>query len=386
MSHLFQTYSRWDITVKEAKGSYLVDENGKEYLDFVQGIAVSNLGHCNQAVTEAVKAQLDKVWHVSNMFHYPLQEQVAKKLTEHSDGDLVFFCNSGAEANEAAIKLARKKTQKKNIITFTQSFHGRTYATMAATAQEKIKIGFGPMLEGFHYLPYNDAESLQSFEGDDIAAVMLEVIQGEGGVNPAEESFLEAVKTFCEEKDALLIIDEIQTGIGRTGKPFAYQHYNLSPDIMTLAKGLGNGFPIGAIVGKKELGDAFSPGSHGTTFGGNMLAMAAADAVTTKIFNEEFLKDVQQKSEYLIEKLKTELDVPTVKSIRGKGFIIGIECTEEIQPVLLKLQEQGFLVIPAGPNVIRLLPPLTVTKAEVDTAVTKIKEAIYAVSTVNSKG
>lgn len=386
MSYLFQTYSRWDITVKEAKGSYLVDENGKEYLDFVQGIAVSNLGHCNQAVTEAVKAQLDKVWHVSNMFHYPVQEQVAKKLTEHSDGDLVFFCNSGAEANEAAIKLARKKTQKKNIITFTQSFHGRTYATMAATAQEKIKIGFGPMLEGFHYLPYNDAESLQSFEGDDIAAVMLEVIQGEGGVNPAEESFLEAVKTFCEENGALLIIDEIQTGIGRTGKPFAYQHYNLSPDIMTLAKGLGNGFPVGAIVGKKELGDAFSPGSHGTTFGGNMLAMAAADAVTTEIFNEEFLKDVEQKSEYLIEKLKTELDVPTVKSIRGKGFIIGIECTEEIQPVLLKLQEQGLLVMPAGPNVIRLLPPLTVTKAEVDTAVTKIKEAIYAVSTVNSKG
>lgn len=384
MSHLFQTYSRWDITVKEAKGSYLVDENGKEYLDFVQGIAVSNLGHCNETVTEAVKAQLDKVWHVSNMFHYPVQEQVAKKLADQSDGDLVFFCNSGAEANEGAIKLARKKTKKKNIITFTQSFHGRTYATMAATGQEKIKIGFGPMLEGFHYLPYNDVEALKSFEGDDIAAVMLEVIQGEGGVNPAEESFLEAVKAFCAEKEALLIIDEIQTGMGRTGKPFAYQHYNLSPDIMTLAKGLGNGFPIGAIVGKKELGDAFSPGSHGTTFGGNMLAMAAADAVTNEIFNEEFLKDVRLKSEYLIEKLKTELDVPIVRSIRGKGFIIGIECTEEIQSVLLKLQEQGLLVIPAGSNVIRLLPPLTVTKAEIDIAVTKIKEAIHALSPVNS--
>ncbi|WP_307893886.1 acetylornithine transaminase [Bacillus swezeyi] len=383
MSHLFQTYSRWNINIKKAKGTIAEDENGKTYLDFVQGIAVCNLGHCPDAVADAIKKQLDDVWHVSNLFKNDLQEKVAEQLTNHSAGDLVFFCNSGAEANEAAVKLARKYTQKTKIITFKQSFHGRTYAGMAATGQEKIKHGFGPMLTGFHYLPYNEPEAFQTLSGqDDIAAVMLETIQGEGGVIPADREFLQEVQAFCREKQALLIVDEVQTGIGRTGKAFGYEHGGLSPDIITVAKGLGSGFPVGAVIGKKELSEAFSPGSHGTTFGGNMLAMAAANATLNIIFEKSFLEEVSAKGEFLQKELKEKLQFPCIKEIRGKGLIAGIECEAPVQPLIEDLQKEGLLVLPAGLNVIRLLPPLSVAKNEISEAVEKLNRVFAHHSSV----
>lgn len=362
MSHLFQTYGRWNVEIKEAAGSWAVDTNGKKYLDFIQGIAVTNLGHNHPKVNQAIKKQLDHVWHVSNLFENGLQEKAAEKLAANSSGDLVFFCNSGAEANEGAIKLARKATGKTNIVTFLHSFHGRTYAGMAATGQDKIKTGFGPMLEGFHYVPFNDPEAIAACEVGDVAAVMLEVVQGEGGVNPATTEFLEAVQAFCQKHEALLIVDEIQTGIGRTGTAFAYEQTGLDPDIISSAKGLGNGFPVGAVIGKKALGDAFSPGSHGTTFGGNMLAMAAVNATLDVIFKDEFLTEVKEKGDYLLEKLQDLKQLNIVKEVRGKGLMAGVECHQPVGDYITALREQGVLVLPAGPNVIRLLPPLNVKK------------------------
>ncbi|TWO89792.1 acetylornithine transaminase [Bacillus velezensis] len=383
MSSLFQTYSRWPIDIKKAKGTIAEDENGKTYLDFIQGIAVSNLGHCHDEVTEAVKEQLDSVWHVSNLFENDLQEKAAAKLAELSAGDLVFFCNSGAEANEGAIKLARKATGKTKIVTFHQSFHGRTYAGMAATGQDKIKTGFGPMLQGFHYLPFNDPSAFSTLsKEDDIAAVMLETVQGEGGVNPADPEFIEALQTFCKDKQALLIADEIQTGIGRTGKAFGYEHFGISPDIITAAKGLGNGFPVGAVIGKKKLGDAFTPGTHGTTFGGNKLAMAAVKATLDIVFQPDFLQAAADKGSFLKAQLNRELTGPFVKEIRGKGLLIGIECAGPVSGIIGDLQERGLLVLPAGPNVIRLLPPLTVSEEEMLSAVSMLKAAIEAPSAV----
>ncbi|ASB52485.1 Succinylornithine transaminase [Bacillus velezensis] len=334
-------------------------------------------------MTEAVKEQLDSVWHVSNLFENDLQEKAAAKLAEHSAGDLVFFCNSGAEANEGAIKLARKATGKTKIVTFHQSFHGRTYAGMAATGQDKIKTGFGPMLQGFHYLPFNDPSSFSTLsKEDDIAAVMLETVQGEGGVNPADPEFIEALQTFCKDKQALLIADEIQTGIGRTGKAFGYEHFGISPDIITAAKGLGNGFPVGAVIGKQKLGDAFTPGTHGTTFGGNKLAMAAVKATLDIVFQPDFLQAAADKGSFLKAQLNRELTGPFVKEIRGKGLLIGIECAGPVSGIIGDLQERGLLVLPAGPNVIRLLPPLTVSEEEMLSAVSMLKAAIEAHSAV----
>jgi acetylornithine/N-succinyldiaminopimelate aminotransferase len=369
VSYLFPTYARWDVTVKEAKGSWLTDENDKKYLDFVTGIAVCNLGHADDDVMQAVGEQLTKYWHTSNLFQQPIQEDVAKLLVENSDGEAVFFCNSGAEANEAAIKLARKHTGKTKIVTFLQSFHGRTFATMSATGQEKIQQGFGPLLETFTYLPYNDVAALDVLE-DDVAAIMLEVVQGEGGVIPAEQEFIDKVNETCKRIGALLIIDEVQTGIGRTGKPFGYQHYGLSPDIVTSAKGLGSGLPVGAMIGKAPLIETFQPGSHGSTFGGNPIAMAAAKATMKKILNDDFLKEVEEKSSYLVDKLVQKIgNHPLVNGIRGKGLLIGIECKEQVGMLIDQLREQQLLVLSAGPNVIRLLPPLNVSYEEIDIAV-----------------
>src|SRR5690625_3505852 len=286
MSALFPTYKRFNVSVASAEGTTITDVTGKQYLDFGSGISVCNLGHRHPAVQQAVSEQLDKYWHVSNLYEIPLQEKVAQHLTDNSIGDYVFFCNSGAEANEAAIKLARKATGKTKIITFNQSFHGRTYATMSATGQQKIQQGFGPLLETFTYVPYNDLAAFQQALDDNTAAVMLEVIQGEGGVVVSDPEFLQAVAELCEENDVLLMIDEIQTGIGRTGKAFAYEHYGISPDVITLAKGLGNGLPVGAMIAKEKYRDVFGPGSHGTTFGGNPLAMAAAKAVLQTVFQQ----------------------------------------------------------------------------------------------------
>jgi len=380
MSYLFPTYARWDVTIKEAKGSWVTDVNDVKYLDFISGIAVCNLGHANEEVSDAVQEQLTKYWHMSNLFHQPIQEEVAKLLVEASDGDAVFFCNSGAEANEAAIKLARKHTGKHKIVTFLQSFHGRTFATMSATGQEKIQQGFGPLLETFQYLTFNNVEALDEL-GTDVAAIMLEVVQGEGGVVPADKEFIEKIAETCEKIGALLIIDEVQTGIGRTGKPFGYQHFGIKPDIITSAKGLGSGLPVGAMIGHKSLIKTFQAGSHGSTFGGNPIAMAAAKVTLEKIFDEDFLNEVNKKSNYLLEKLEHIVGKhPLVNGVRGKGLLIGIECKEQVSPIIDQLREHNFLVLPAGPHVIRLLPPLTVSYEEMDIAVKTIAEVFSKVN------
>jgi len=385
MDALFPTYSRWNVTVQSAQGSKVIDVNGKEYLDFVSGIAVCNLGHRHEAVQKAIKDQLDKYWHVSNLFHQEIQQEVASTLVENSSGDAVFFCNSGAEANEAAIKLARKYTGKSKILTFNQSFHGRTFATMTATGQEKIHSGFGPLLQEFKYLPYNDEETLEAAMDDKVAAILLEVVQGEGGVIPAEASFLKKAEKLCKQFGALLIIDEVQTGIGRTGKPFAYQHFGISPDIITSAKGLGSGLPVGAMIGKKKLIEAFGPGSHGSTFGGNPIALAAAKATLEIIFEDSFLNEVSQKGEYLINQLHSELSsIQSVKEVRGSGLMIGIACDQDVAGVIAALRDKGLLALVAGPTVIRLLPPLTITKAELNEAVSIIKNTMIEQETMQT--
>lgn len=374
---ILPTYKRFDVHVKQASGTQVEDINGKQYLDFGSGIGVCNLGHRHPAVQEAIETQLNAYWHVSNLYHNPIQEDVAKLLTENSMLDYVFFCNSGAEANEAAIKLARKATNKTKIVTFKQSFHGRTFATMSATGQEKIQVGFGPLLETFVYAPYNDIDAVKNIIDDDTAAIMLELVQGEGGVIPAEASFVNELEKLCKERSIVLIIDEIQTGIGRTGKRFAYEHFNIKPDIVTLAKGLGNGVPVGAMLANQKFYDVFGPGSHGSTFGGNPIAMAAAKAVLNIAFDSSFLEEVTKKAETLQSQLNARIaDLPAVQSIRGKGMMIGIECKQDISHLIPQMIDKGLLVLVAGPTVIRLLPPLTVTNDEIDKAVSVLEEVL----------
>lgn len=383
MSFLFPTYARIDVAVDYAEGTYIYGINGKKYLDFTSGIGVCNLGHKPKKVYEAISNQLEKYWHVSNLFHIPLQERAAEMLTKASGLNRVFFANSGAEANEGAIKLARKATGKVKMISFQQSFHGRTFATMSATGQEKVKQGFGPMLHEFVHLPYNNETALLEEMKNDVAAVILEVVQGEGGVHVGKEQFLQKVQELCKQFGALLIIDEVQTGIGRTGKPFAFQHFDLKPDIITVAKGLGSGLPVGAVIGKEEWSHVFHPGSHGSTFGGNPISIQSAIATMEEIFQEDFLQEVLKKGDYLKCRLNELLqDVEYVVEVRGLGLMIGIETTVPITPFLGELREKGILLLQAGEKVLRLLPPLTVTYEELDVAISTIvsvlkKEEIF---------
>jgi acetylornithine aminotransferase len=375
MSSLFPTYARKPVSFVKGKGTTLVDEYGSTYLDFTSGIAVVNLGHGHEAPLNALIQQGEKLWHVSNLYENTLQEQLAGLLVHDTPFDLAFFCNSGAEANEAAIKLAKKHTGKKKIITFKQSFHGRTFAAMSATGQEKVKAGYGPMVPEFAILPFNDSEALVNEADKNTAAVMLEVIQGEGGIIPAETGFLNTIQQVCAEKNILLIVDEIQTGMGRTGKRYAFEHTGLIPDIATVAKGLGNGYPIGAMLGKLFLKESFGPGSHGTTFGGSPLASAVGKAVTQTIFQEDFLSETEEKGRMLMAMLQQTLaDNPIFKEIRGKGLLIGIECSSTAVNIADELMQNGLLVVPAGTHVIRLLPPLTVTLEEIKQAVLIIEE------------
>lgn len=375
MSALFNTYARRPISLIEGEGTVVKDQNGKEYLDFTSGIAVLSLGHAHPELVKTLQEQSQKVWHTSNLYEIPGQVKLAESLIKDNHFSHAFFCNSGAEANEAAIKLARKHTGKHHIITFQQSFHGRTFGAMSATGQEKIQKGFGPLVEQFTYLPYNDVEALKNAIDDSVAAIMLEVIQGEGGVNEITEEFANAIQEICSKNDILLIVDEVQTGIGRTGTRFGFEQTPLKPDIVTMAKGLGGGFPIGGILGTAELFDTFGPGSHGTTFGGNPLGVAVAQKVIDIVFQDSFLNEVNKKSQYLVEKLKEAFPEEQFK-VKGKGLLIGLECNEEIAPYIGKLEEEGLLVCGAGPKVIRLLPPLTVTYAEIDRAVEILKKVL----------
>ncbi|MCM3731293.1 acetylornithine transaminase [Fictibacillus nanhaiensis] len=384
MSALFPTYKRKEFQLQKGSGTYVYDENNKRYLDFTSGIAVTSLGHCHPEVVSALKEQSEKIWHTSNLFKIEQQEILAETLVKETPLDLVFFCNSGAEANEAAIKLAKKYTGKNKIITFKDSFHGRTFGSMSATGQQKIKDGYGPLVPEFVHSPWNESEQLKKNMDDQTAAVMLEIFQGEGGVRMGDDSFYNEIQKLCDEHEILLIIDEVQTGIGRTGKRYAYEHFGLHPDIITLAKGLGNGFPIGAMLGKEKLRDAFGPGSHGTTFGGSPLACAVSQSVLNVIFQENFLKDVERKGndfkDMLIESLQS---CSLVKEIRGKGLLIGIECERPVGSLIEKLEEQGLLTVPAGENVIRLLPPLTVSSEELNAAAGIVKQLFIQFQTVS---
>lgn len=372
---LFNTYARRPISLVEGKGTIVKDQTGKEYLDFTSGIAVLSLGHTHPELVKALQEQSEKVWHTSNLYQIPGQVKLAESLIKDNHFSHAFFCNSGAEANEAAIKLARKHTGKHHIITFTKSFHGRTFGAMSATGQEKIQKGFGPLVEKFTYLPFNDVETLKEAVDDSVAAIMLEVIQGEGGVNMVTEEFANAIQEICSTTDILLIVDEVQTGIGRTGTRFAFEQTSLVPDIVTMAKGLGGGFPIGGILGTSELYETFGPGSHGTTFGGNPLGVAVAQKVIDIIFQDEFLEEVNKKSQYFVEKLKEAFPDPF--KVKGKGLLLGLECNGiEVAPYVGQLEEAGLLVCAAGPKVIRLLPPLTVKIEEIDQAVQILKKVI----------
>ncbi|MDY8092267.1 acetylornithine transaminase [Paenibacillus sp. SEL3] len=382
-SSLFPNYARYPLTLVKGQGSWLWDDQGKRYLDFMSGIAVTNLGHAPQAVAERLKKQIDELWHVSNLFHIPGQERAAALLTAHSSADAVFFCNSGAEANEAAIKLARryhqkvKQTGRYEIITFTQSFHGRTLATLTATGQDKVKEGFLPLPAGFKSVPLHDQAALEAAINENTAAIMLEMVQAEGGMYPVDPAFVDVITKLCREHGLLLIIDEVQTGMGRTGKLFSFEHYGIEPDIFTLAKGLGSGFSVGAMLGKGYLREAFTAGSHGSTFGGTPLAMAAVQATIETIIDDKLPERAAEMGDYLFHSLQKQLgDSPFVKDIRGKGLMVGIECVEPVAELVLAGQKKGILFITAGPNVIRLLPNLYVTKNEIDQAVTWIAELI----------
>ncbi|MCZ0702452.1 acetylornithine aminotransferase [Natronobacillus azotifigens] len=370
------TYNRFPVTLTKGLGSYVWDEQEKKYLDFTSGIATCNLGHRPPEVQKAISEQLDKLWHCSNLYHIPSQTALAEKLVAHSCGDQVFFCNSGAEANEAAIKIARRYAQKvKNndkfeIVTFKQSFHGRTLATLSATGQEKIQEGFSPAMPGFRYLPYNDQAALEDLIAPETCAVMLELVQGEGGVIPADDAWVKELVRQCQEQEVLIIIDEIQTGMGRTGTLFAYEQYDFEPDIITIAKGLGSGFPIGAMIAKEDVAKAFAPGTHGSTFGGNPLATTAGLRTLELLMTPDALTKWNETSAYLwgkLEELAERSD--KIKQVRGKGFLIGLEVDcPAIELVTEAREEHQLLILVAGPNVVRILPPLTTTKEEVDQA------------------
>ncbi|MFY0519476.1 acetylornithine transaminase [Lysinibacillus sp. UGB7] len=368
MTALFGNYGKRRAQIVKGQGTVVEDSTGKKYLDFTSGIAVVSLGHAHPALVKALQVQSEKLWHISNLFDIPGQETVAQKLVAHTHFSYAFFCNSGAEATEAAIKLARKHTGKHHIITFEKSFHGRTFGAMSATGQGKVHNGFGPLVDKFTILPFNDVEALETTVDDSVAAIMLEMIQGEGGVNSVTSEFAATITKACEEKGILLIVDEVQTGIGRTGTRFAYEQTVLKPNILTIAKGLGGGFPIGGILGTAELYDTFGPGTHGTTFGGNPLAMSVAETVIDHVFAAEFLQNVQDVSSYFVQQLKANL--PTTYTVLGQGLLLGIGCGDtEVAPYIAEAEEKGLLLVGAGPNVIRLLPPLTVSKEEIDEAI-----------------
>ncbi|WP_405168780.1 acetylornithine transaminase [Paenibacillus sp. FSL H3-0286] len=384
LSAVFPSYARYDISLVKGKGTWVWDDKGNKYLDFTSGLAVTSLGHAPEKVGAKLKDQIDTLWHVSNLFHIPGQDKVANLLTENSCADQVFFCNSGAEANEAAIKLARRYHQKikgvdrYEVITFEQSFHGRTLATLTATGQQKVKEGFLPLPAGFKTVPLHDLPALEAAIGDHTAAIMLEMVLAEGGVLEVEPEFLNAVVALCKKHGLLLIVDEVQTGMGRTGKLFAHQHYGIEPDIFTLAKGIASGFPAGLMLGKGYLREAFSAGSHASTFGGTPLATAVMAATIETMLEDELPQRAEEMGKYLTGLLKEKLaDCSFVKDIRGKGLLIGIECQSPVGDIVLAGQKKGLLFVTAGPNVLRLLPNLYVSKEEIDQAVDILCELIH---------
>ena len=367
------TYKRFPIVLTRGCGCTLWDESDKAYTDFVAGIAVCNLGHAHPQVAEALCRQARTLWHVSNLFYTGPQMELAAWLTGHSFADRVFFCNSGAEANEAAIKLARKffkeagQPGRFRIISMEQSFHGRTMATLSATGQEKIKSGLDPLLEGFDFAPFDDIAALQAKVGPATAAVMLEPIQGEGGVRCPRPDFLKQVRSLCDEAGLLLIFDEIQTGMGRTGTMFAYEQSGVAPDIMTLAKALANGLPMGAMLARERIAAAFGPGAHASTFGGTPIVSAAALEVCRTFEREGVLAHVRRVSEHFrsrLEWLRGRHDV--IAEVRGQGLLLGVQLKTDGEPFVLGCLERGFLINCVQGNVLRFVPPLIIEQGQID--------------------
>lgn len=368
-----KTYKRFSIVITKGKGCSLWDSEGKKYIDFVSGIAVCNLGHAHPKISEALSEQADILLHVSNLYYTEPQIELATRLTENSFADRVFFCNSGAEANEAAIKLARKyykdkgQSDRYRIVTMEKSFHGRTMATLSATGQDKIRKGFEPVLDGFDYIPFNDIDALRNIIGPSTCAVLLEPIQGEGGVRCPDPDYLKAIRRLCDEADVLLIFDEIQTGMGRTGKFFAYEHFGIEPDIMTLAKALANGLPIGAMLAREEVAEAFGPGAHASTFGGTPIITAASVKVVKVLLEENIIQHCAKMGVYFKERLSgLKARHESIVDVRGMGLLLGMKLKIQGDTIVNACIEKGFLINCIQGNILRFIPPLIVEEEEID--------------------
>ncbi|WP_457567472.1 acetylornithine/succinylornithine family transaminase [Desulfurobacterium sp.] len=381
--YVMKTYNRYPVSFVKGKGCYLYDEKGREYLDMLAGIAVCNLGHCHPEVTEAICNQAKTLIHTSNLFHIKPQAELARLICENSFGEKVFFCNSGAEANEGAIKLARRYAFEKGkkgyeIIAFKNSFHGRTFASVSVTGQGKYNEGFGPMLTGVRFAEFNNIDSVKEIVSEKTCGIIVEPIQGEGGIIPATVEFLKGLRNIADEIDAILIFDEVQTGIGRTGKLFAYQHYGVEPDVMTLAKALGNGVPIGAIVAKGKAATVLKPGLHASTFGGNFLATAAGIKVIENVSQKDFLKSVEEKGKYLQSKLiELKKEFPhIIEKVRGTGLMVGAVCKIKCGKIVEKALKKGLIINCTAGNVIRFAPPLIITTKDIDRGIEILRNVL----------
>ena len=381
--NIMNTYKRFPLVLVKGLGAKVWDISGKEYLDFVAGIAVCSLGHSHPLVIAAIKEQVEKLTHVSNLYYTQPQTQLAKLLVENSFADKVFFCNSGAEANEAAIKLARKYAHENmgpdnfELITMKDSFHGRTMATITATGQEKFQSGFTPLLDGFTYVSFNDLKALEKAISRKTCGIMLEPIQGEGGVKIPDDNYLAGVREICDRHGLLLIVDEVQTGIGRTGKLFAYEYSGIKPDIMTLAKALANGFPVGAMLATDKISKAFVPGNHASTFGGNPLAMVAAEAVMKTILQENILENCRKIGDYFLSQLKIlRQKYKIIREVRGKGLMLALQLDIEASDIVNECLKRGLLINSTGGKTLRFVPPLIITAQDVDQAIKVLGEVM----------
>ena len=377
--YMMHTYGRFQTALVSGKGAVAKDVDGKEYVDFTSGIGVNCLGYCDDGWVKAVSEQAATLQHISNLYYSPLQTEVSKKLCELTGLDKVFLCNSGAEANECAIKIARKYSFDKygngrqKIVTLVNSFHGRTVTTLAATGQDVFHNFFFPFTEGFEYAEANNIDSLKDCIDDEVCAVFIELVQGEGGVMPLDKAFVSEIEKICREKDILFMVDEVQTGISRTGAFYCYQNYGIKPDVVTSAKGLAGGLPMGACLCVEKLGNVMTAGTHGTTFGGNPIACAAAKEVLSRVATEDFLKEVNEKGEYIREKLKT---MANVSEVRGMGMMIGIVTEKDnAKEIAKKCVENGLLILTAK-NLLRLLPPLNITYEEIDRGLDILKKVM----------
>ncbi|NLV16901.1 MAG: aspartate aminotransferase family protein [Syntrophomonadaceae bacterium] len=380
--YIMNTYGRIPIALVKGEGSRVWDADGKEYLDLVGGIAVCALGHAHPELTAVLRDQSEKLWHCSNLYWIEPQVELAAKLCQSTGMDKAFFANSGAEANEGAIKLARKYFYRQGqnryqIIACRNSFHGRTTGALAATGQTKYQQGFEPLLPGIEFAEFNNLESVKALLTDKTCGILVEPIQGEGGVNPATVEFMTGLKRICQETGALLMLDEVQCGVGRTGDMMAFQYYGITPDIVTLAKGLGGGFPIGALLATDEAASGFGPGDHASTFGGNPLGCAVAHRVVEIISEPDFLAQVKNISDYMQEKLEQiVLKNNRASGLRGRGLLLGIEFSAEVKDLVDICRGNGLLLLSAGPRVLRFVPPLNITESEVDEALNRLEQSL----------